>query len=69
MRVIHLSTVKFRIRGGEHTTVRFKLTAGQVTAIKKMLTKKGKATFVGTVVATDAPGNKTRASHKLALVR
>ena len=46
MRVIRLSTAKFRVRGGHHTTVRYKLTAGQVTAIKKMLTNKGKATFV-----------------------
>jgi hypothetical protein len=34
-----------------------------------MLTKKGKATFVATVVASDAHGNKTRAKRRLALVR
>jgi hypothetical protein len=69
MRVIRLSTAKFRVRGGHHTTIRYKLTAGQVTAIKKMLTKKGKATFVASVVASDAPGNRTRAKAKLSLVR
>lgn len=69
MRAISLPSTKFRVKAERRTTVRFKLTRGQVIAIKKMLTRKGEATFVATVVATDANGNRSRAKRKIPLAR
>jgi hypothetical protein len=69
VRAVKLAAKRVTVQAGRSVTVRFRLSKKQLAGLTKMLTARGKATFVGTVSASDAAGNNAKATRRIALTR